>query len=142
MGTKIGTLPHLRVLKLESGSFVGEVWETVEGQFGSLKYLEISDNTDLKYWRTESCAHFPCLERIFISGLTNLEAIPFDIGDTLESIEIIKCSDSAIFSANEILMEQEGLGNEGLQVKVLLFKHSPDVESLAAPNFHVKICII
>ncbi|EYU35738.1 hypothetical protein MIMGU_mgv1a020172mg, partial [Erythranthe guttata] len=58
MKTKIGLLPNLQVLKLKANSFVGTEWETVEGQFCNLKFVQICDCSDLERWTTES-AHFP-----------------------------------------------------------------------------------
>ncbi|KAL3632946.1 hypothetical protein CASFOL_025930 [Castilleja foliolosa] len=124
MGTMIGSLPHLQVLKLLRNSFVGPEWETVEGQFRRLKYLRIDDCKDLEYWRTEG-THFPCLEHIVLRDLSKFEEIPLEIGDisTLKLIELDKCTDSAIISAKEIVKEQEDLGNEGLQVRVGINKN-------------------
>ncbi|GFQ02274.1 putative late blight resistance protein homolog r1a-6 [Phtheirospermum japonicum] len=140
IGTKIGSLPHLQVLKLSEGSFVGAERETVEGQFQSLKYLRIHDCKDLIHWRTES-THFPCLEHLRLSYLTKLKEIPLDIGEipTLESIELDRCSDSAIIPAKEIINEQKDLGNEGLQVRVVLNRQNKAMESLASLNFQVEI---
>ncbi|GFQ06340.1 putative late blight resistance protein homolog r1a-6 [Phtheirospermum japonicum] len=139
LGAKIGSLPHLQVLKLKWGSLVGPEWETIEGQFRSLKYLDIIAIRDLKYWRTESWTHFPCLEHLSLSFLPNLEEIPLEIGETLKSIEMESCSESALISANEILKEQEDLGNQGLHVKVTAKKEQKQVvESLAGPNFQVE----
>ncbi|GFQ02753.1 putative late blight resistance protein homolog r1b-12 [Phtheirospermum japonicum] len=139
LGAKIGSLPHLQVLKLYGDAFVGSEWETVEGQFRSLKYLEICRCFDLKYWRTESWTHFPCLEHLCLRVLDNLEEIPSEIGETLKSIEMDNCRESAIISASEILKEQEDLGNQGLHVKVTANKEQKQVvESLAGPNFQVE----
>ncbi|GFP92377.1 putative late blight resistance protein homolog r1a-6 [Phtheirospermum japonicum] len=139
LGEKIGLLPHLQVLNLRFGLVVSE-WETVEGQFRSLKYLEIIGYCDLKYWRTESWTHFPCLEHLSLWGLPKLEEIPSEIGETLKSIEIFFCSESANISAYQILKEQEDLGNKGLHVKVTVGSGMKQVmESLAGPNFQVQI---
>ncbi|GFP90324.1 putative late blight resistance protein homolog r1a-6 [Phtheirospermum japonicum] len=137
LGAKIGSLPHLQVLNLRGQySMVGSEWETVEGHFLSLKYLGISGNSILKYWRTESWTHFPCLEHLSLWFLTNLKEIPSAIGESLKLIEMRFCSESSIISAKEILKEQEDLGNEGLQVHVVVVKEKyQDVESLAGPNF-------
>ncbi|GFQ02744.1 putative late blight resistance protein homolog r1a-6 [Phtheirospermum japonicum] len=138
LGEKIGSLPHLEVLNLKFGSLVGSEWETVEGQFRSLKYLEITKFYDLIYWRTESCTHFPCLEQLSLSHLYSLKEIPSEIGENLKSIDMLYCSDSANISAYQILKEQEDLGNEGLHVKVKGLKKNQDVESLSGPNFQVE----
>ncbi|GFP90422.1 putative late blight resistance protein homolog r1a-6 [Phtheirospermum japonicum] len=115
--TKVGTLPCLQVLKLIS--FTGSEWETVDGQFGSLKCLQISSCWGLEYWRTES-THFPCLEHLVLRGLYNLKDIPLEIGHilTMKSIELKICSEPAIISAKKIREEQVELGNVGLQVIV------------------------
>ncbi|GFP89344.1 putative late blight resistance protein homolog r1a-6 [Phtheirospermum japonicum] len=140
MGTKIGSLPQLQVLKLQRDAFIGTEWETVEGQFQSLKYLEIVDCDDLIYWRTES-THFPCLERLVLYHSNKLKEIPPEIGEipTLESIELHFCSDSVVISTKEIVNEQEDLGNEGLQVRVRLREKNKAVESLTTANFQVVI---
>ncbi|GFQ02745.1 putative late blight resistance protein homolog r1a-6 [Phtheirospermum japonicum] len=134
LGTKIGSLPHLQVLNLEMDSVVGREWVTVEGHFRSLKYLDIL-GCDLEYWRTESWTHFPCLEHLRLRVLRHLEEIPSEIGETLKSIVMNKCRESAIISANEILKEQEDLGNQGLHVNVELDESNQVVESLSGPNF-------
>ncbi|KAL6539804.1 hypothetical protein OROHE_011575 [Orobanche hederae] len=118
---KIGSLPLLEKFKLVRGSFRGHEWGTTEGQFCSLKFLLISKCRGLEYWTTES-THFPRLERLVLDGLTELKEIPSDIGEitTLQSIEVIRCSESAAISAGEILVEQRELENASLQVKVTL----------------------
>ncbi|GFP82785.1 putative late blight resistance protein homolog r1b-16 [Phtheirospermum japonicum] len=116
---KIGLLPHLQVLKLRSWSFVGREWITVQGQFRSLTFLLIEECLDLEYWTTTE-THFPRLKHLVLRYLNKLKEIPLEIGeiDTLRSIELEYCSDSAVVSANKILKEQEELGNVGLQVRV------------------------
>ncbi|GFQ04752.1 putative late blight resistance protein homolog r1a-6 [Phtheirospermum japonicum] len=138
MITKIGSLPLLEVLKLELWYLEGGFeWETVEGQFQSLKYLRIGV-CDLEYWRTES-THFPCLEHLVLRSLHKLKEIPPEVGDipTLKSIELEYCSDSVIISANEILKEQEELGNVDLHVRVRLSRKNEEIESLASHNFFI-----
>ncbi|GFQ04753.1 putative late blight resistance protein homolog r1a-6 [Phtheirospermum japonicum] len=140
MATKIGLLPNLQVLKLTFQSFVGPKWETVEGQFCKLKLLLISFCTHLEYWTTTDNTHFPCLEHVVLRGLSKLKEIPSAIGDipTLRSVEMEDCSDSAIISAKEIVEKQEVLGNEGLLVRVRLWKKNKKLESLASHNFIVE----
>ncbi|GER53630.1 disease resistance protein RGH2 [Striga asiatica] len=75
MGTTIGSLPYLEALKLYYYAFVGLVWETVEGGFPSLKYLEIVWFSDLEQWRAEA-THFPRLERLDLVFLDKLKEIP------------------------------------------------------------------
>ncbi|KAL8458630.1 hypothetical protein ACS0TY_036230 [Phlomoides rotata] len=120
-------------------SFIGPHWETVEGDFCSLKFLLIRRCPDLEYWDTES-THFPCLEHLRLDSLMNLEKIPQDIGDipTLQSIELVNCGVSAVISAKWILEEQEELGNEALHVRVVASKDDQVLESLRSHNFQVE----
>ncbi|KAL8466268.1 hypothetical protein ACS0TY_035400 [Phlomoides rotata] len=67
MTTTIGSLPLLEVLKLERNSFIGPHWETVEGDFCSLKFLLIRRCPDLEYWDTES-THFPLHFSLMVGG--------------------------------------------------------------------------
>ncbi|KAL8536762.1 hypothetical protein ACS0TY_012075 [Phlomoides rotata] len=98
---KIGILPLLEVLKVDAVSFEGSKWETIEGQFSSLRFLLIDWCDDLEYWIVES-SHFPCLEHLEVS--LNIGDIP-----TLRVIELDNCSNSA-----KEMEEQEELGNEDL----------------------------
>ncbi|KAL8466261.1 hypothetical protein ACS0TY_035393 [Phlomoides rotata] len=94
-------------------------WVTVEGQFCSLKFLLIDFCDNLVRWTTDD-THFPRLEHLRLKRLDKLTEIPLSIGDipTLQSIELERCSYSAIMSAKRILKEQEELGNEGLRVEI------------------------
>ncbi|EYU21833.1 hypothetical protein MIMGU_mgv1a009417mg [Erythranthe guttata] len=107
MKTKIGWLPNLEVLKLRYKSFVGTEWETAEGQFCNLRYLLISSCSDLEWWTTDS-NHFPRLEHLHLEDLDKLKEIPSCIGEisTLQSIQLLSCSDEAVISAEQILKEQ------------------------------------
>ncbi|KAL8551010.1 hypothetical protein ACS0TY_000190 [Phlomoides rotata] len=115
--TRIGSLPLLQFLRLSLGACRGPKWKTVEGQFCSLKVLQIADADDLKYWDTDS-SHFPRLEHLLLQFLEELEEIPSSIGDipTLKSIQLVGCSKFADDSAKRIKAEQEENGNEDLQV--------------------------
>lgn len=141
MSEKIGSLPLLEVLKLHVDAFRGAEWETVEGQFCRLRFLLIEQCGELAYWRTES-SHFPCLEKLVLRDLDELEEIPWGIGEipALELIEIKFCSDSAVISAKEIVDEQVGnYGNEcGLRVRVH-FWEGDQLDILSSPNFQVEI---
>ncbi|KAL8458315.1 hypothetical protein ACS0TY_035986 [Phlomoides rotata] len=119
IATTIGPLPLLQVLKLKTDSFIGPDWVTVEGQFCSLKFLLIDFCDNLVRWTTDD-THFPRLEHLRLKRLDKLTEIPLSIGDipTLQSIELERCSYSAIMSAKRIVMEQEELGNEGLRVEI------------------------
>ncbi|XP_012827696.1 PREDICTED: putative late blight resistance protein homolog R1B-16 [Erythranthe guttata] len=140
MKTKIGWLPNLEVLNLNCKSVVGAEWETVEGQFCNLRFLQIYMCSDLEWWTTDS-NHFPSLEQLVLEYMDKLKEIPSCIGEipTLGSIELNYCSKSAVISAKEILDEQEDLGNVGLRVRVRVFpKDKQHFESLASPNFQVE----
>ncbi|GFP82781.1 putative late blight resistance protein homolog r1b-17, partial [Phtheirospermum japonicum] len=117
--TKIGSIPLLEVLKLKFKSVIGKKWETVEGQFCSLKLLLIRMCDELEYWNTDS-THFPRLERLRLEALYNLKEIPLEIGEipTLQVLELAWGTDSANISATRILEEQEELGNVDLKVRV------------------------
>ncbi|KAL8551054.1 hypothetical protein ACS0TY_000220 [Phlomoides rotata] len=118
---KIGSLPLLEFLRLDLSACCGQEWETVEGQFCSLKVLQIKECNELKYWRTDS-THFPRLENLLLQHIIELEEIPLSIGDipTLELIELENCSKSVADSANRIQAEQVELGNEDLQVIICI----------------------
>ncbi|XP_051142406.1 putative late blight resistance protein homolog R1B-16 [Andrographis paniculata] len=117
--TAIGSLPKLQVLKLQYCYFDGAEWSPVEGEFLSLKYLYLKQ-VNLANWNADS-ANFPRLEQLLLHELTSLNEIPLDIGEiaTLKLIQLEYCSKSAAFSAQNILEEQESLGNDGLVVKIL-----------------------
>ncbi|KAL7099154.1 hypothetical protein ACP275_09G065100 [Erythranthe tilingii] len=140
MAIKIGSLPFLQVLKLETNAFCGDEWETIEGQFCNLKFLLIEDCGELRYWRTES-SHFPCLEQLSLRDLDILEEIPWGIGEipTLETIVLKFCSHSAVISAKEIVEEQLENGNEDLRVRVYFWKHYQLENLVTTPNFQVEI---
>ncbi|KAL8458538.1 hypothetical protein ACS0TY_036166 [Phlomoides rotata] len=137
---KIGSLPLLEKLKLIGGSFKGRGWETVEGQFRSLKFLQLDECKDMEFWTTES-SHFPRLERLVLTLLEDLNEIPSEIGEieTLKSIKLVWCSRSAIISTKRIIEGQEELyGEVGLQVQVLTrgLEQREELQSFAVcPNF-------
>ncbi|KAL7139436.1 hypothetical protein ABFS83_09G050500 [Erythranthe nasuta] len=140
MKTKIGWLHNLEVLNLNCKSVVGAEWETVEGQFCNLRFLQIYMCSDLEWWTTDS-NHFPRLEQLVLEYMDKLKEIPSCIGEipTLGSIELNYCRKSAVISAKEILDEQEDLGNVGLRVQVRVFpKDKQHFESLASPKFQVE----
>ncbi|KAH6767838.1 hypothetical protein C2S52_018821 [Perilla frutescens var. hirtella] len=137
-----GSLPLLQKLKLERGVFKIGQWETVEGQFPDLKFLELSWCSGLKQWMIEESSHFPCLEHLHLAGLGELEEIPLEISEipTLQSIELRYCSESAVRSAKKIAEEQEELQGGEQQLPFLVRieessgKHEA-LQSLASPNF-------
>ncbi|GER44216.1 disease resistance protein [Striga asiatica] len=119
IGTTIGLLPHLQVLKLIY-CHLGHKWVTVEGQFQLLKYLHVSCQ-DLLQWSLDSC-HFPCLEHLVLDTFSKLDRIPREVGDMpmLKSIVVRDCNESTMASAREIEREQrEDIGNESLRVTIV-----------------------
>ncbi|KAL8466058.1 hypothetical protein ACS0TY_035252 [Phlomoides rotata] len=117
--TMLGTLPNLEVLKLLDMSVVGKEWDPIEGEFPMLKFLQMQ-RLDLKHWEAEN-AHFPSLETLIIKHCLELESIPSAIGEiaTLQMIEIEDGKLSAVESAELVLEEQRGMGNDVLQVRVV-----------------------
>ncbi|KAL7114853.1 hypothetical protein ACP275_04G147800 [Erythranthe tilingii] len=151
--TKIGSLPHLEVLKLDylySADGVCE-WNPIEGEFLRLKFL-IIENSDLIYWNAD-CSHYPVLETLVLRRLHKLEEMPLDIGEipTLGVIDLYCCNESTAISAMKIAEEQENAGNEALQVLVV-FHEMAQVESFQkkieqskisiSNNFHVSPFIL
>ncbi|XP_057763769.1 putative late blight resistance protein homolog R1B-16 [Salvia miltiorrhiza] len=137
----IGVLPHLQKLTLYKGVFNEGKWETIEGQFLTLKFLSLECCSNLEIWEIES-SHFPCLEHLHLLGLEKLREIPLDFAEisTLRGIVMEYCSDSAVVSAKRISEEHEdyyGVGS--LQVLVHLnYENEEGLESLDSPNFGVE----
>ncbi|KAL2553321.1 putative late blight resistance protein-like protein R1C-3 [Forsythia ovata] len=111
----IGMLPNLEVLKLRDDTIEGKMWDTREGEFHRLRYLEF-DVVQIEHWNA-SCNHFLRLERLVLQSFQNFE-IPFSLGDipTLEKIEVHGCAKSVEVSTLQILEEQRDMGNEDLKV--------------------------
>ncbi|KAK4383058.1 hypothetical protein Sango_2813600 [Sesamum angolense] len=122
--TIIGSsLPNFEVLKLDNTG-EGAEWSPIEGEFLRLKVLVIED-LDLEQWGAEDI-HFPNLHGLYLRCMSRLKEIPLSIGDinTLQSIHLIFCRESAMSSAIEIVKDQKEKGNESLQVYVNLNKFS------------------
>ncbi|XP_057785028.1 putative late blight resistance protein homolog R1B-16 [Salvia miltiorrhiza] len=141
---KIGALPLLEKFKLSYGCFGTGKWEMVEGQFPSLKYLELGLCRRLKHWTAESNSIFPRLEKLHLLYMVGLKEIPTQIGDipTLQKIWMEFCGESAVMCAKEIVEEQVELQGEDLPFHVqvrLPRKNEALVQRLAGPNFEV-IC--
>ncbi|CAA3015543.1 late blight resistance homolog R1A-10 [Olea europaea subsp. europaea] len=117
--TIIGSLEKLQVLKLKRKAFSGTVWEPKEGEFLQLKFLLLEEN-NLEDWNAES-THFPKLENLILDNCKRLKEVPCGIGQipTLQKIELYYCSDSLATSAKDIYEEQQDLGNEDFQVRIL-----------------------
>ncbi|CAA3007973.1 late blight resistance homolog R1A-3 [Olea europaea subsp. europaea] len=109
---KIGELPNLEVLKLRDDTIEGKQWDTNEGEFIRLRYLEL-DAVQIEHWNV-SDDHFPVLERIVLRSCYLLEEIPYSIGDIsrLQKIEVHGCAKSIEDSAVQIQEEQRDLGND------------------------------
>ncbi|XP_057775429.1 putative late blight resistance protein homolog R1B-16 [Salvia miltiorrhiza] len=123
--TMIGWLPMLEVLEVDHNYAREEnrTWSPVDGQFQRLKFLRLY-SCHLRCWNADSC-HFPILEKLHLTWLRHLEAIPWGIGEipTLKLIHVRKCSNSAAISAIKIKDEQlECQGNDDLQIQVDVLK--------------------
>ncbi|KAL2516456.1 putative late blight resistance protein-like protein R1A-6 [Forsythia ovata] len=112
----IGRLPNRVVLKLREGSFHRRQWNTTEGEFQQLKFLELFSvqNTE---WNASS-DHFPRLQRLVLRHCKSLEKIPSSFCDILSLliIEVHHCQQSVAESAMQIQEEQRDMGNDELQV--------------------------
>ncbi|KAL3619504.1 hypothetical protein CASFOL_037074 [Castilleja foliolosa] len=142
---KIGSLPLLEKLALWLVKFKTGKWEIVEGQFPSLKYLELIRCFGLEHWTTaeDSESIFPRLEKINIVGAEGLENIPCEIGNisTLQEIRLSDCNEAAVKSAKEMVEEQVELQGEQLPFRVVVFDifGGEELKTLAGPNFEVII---
>ncbi|XP_057775526.1 putative late blight resistance protein homolog R1C-3 [Salvia miltiorrhiza] len=141
---KIGWLPLLHKLVLHRGVFNTGKWDTIEGQFRSLKLLKLDWCSGLKNWTTAESSHFPVLQELRLQGLMELEEIPSEVGEiaTLKSIYLERCSESAVESAKKIVEEQEDLyGRDQLElhVQAIVAKAHERLQSLASPNFEVTV---
>ncbi|KAL0441373.1 UNVERIFIED_CONTAM: putative late blight resistance proteinR1A-10 [Sesamum radiatum] len=134
----IGSLPHLQVLKLNHGSTIGPTWETVDGLFCCLRFLEITYIDDMEQWTVAESSHFPRLNSLCLEELHKLKKIPSSFGDiqTLELIKLEMCSDSVVISAKEIAEQQEEFGNSDFRVEVYVEPNS-ELKSLTNHNFRV-----
>ncbi|KAL6517262.1 hypothetical protein OROHE_017968 [Orobanche hederae] len=78
---KMSSLPLLQKLRLERSWFRrGCQWETIEGQFPSLKLFSLNRCRDFECWMMES-SHFPCLGSLYLHKVSPLKEIPSEIGD-------------------------------------------------------------
>ncbi|KAL8458536.1 hypothetical protein ACS0TY_036164 [Phlomoides rotata] len=133
---EIGSLPLLEKLILRFGSFKGREWETVEGQFPSLKFLEMELCRGLEYWTIES-THFSLLEHLVLDELEELKEIPSEIGEisALKSIKLVHCTNSVVISARKMLDEQVELYGEvsiNVRVQTRGFEQKEELRSLAS----------
>ncbi|XP_047957437.1 putative late blight resistance protein homolog R1A-3 [Salvia hispanica] len=137
--SEISSLPLLEKLVLNSGVFKTSKWETIEGQFPSLKFLHLESCYDLVDWIVSDNSHFPHLRGLHLRGFRQLKEIPSAVGEiaTLKSIELESCSESAVRSAKKIVEEQEDLYGDqlDLHVRVKVYKDQEKLKSLATANF-------
>ncbi|KAL2532859.1 Disease resistance protein RPP8 [Abeliophyllum distichum] len=114
----IGRLQNLEILKLQKAALEGKRWDTCEGEFLQLKFLEL-DGIQISHWNASS-DHFPVLERLVLRKSQHLKSIPSTLGDipTLQIIEVHGCRNSVTVSAKQIQDEQRDLGNEELKVVI------------------------
>ncbi|KAL2516441.1 putative late blight resistance protein-like protein R1A-3 [Forsythia ovata] len=109
----IGRLPNLVVLKLREGSFHRRQWNTTEGEFQQLKFLELFSvqNTE---WNASS-DHFPRLQRLVLRHCKSLEKIPSSFCDILtlliiETLQIaVRDIILSLFSFDRSLAHYENL---------------------------------
>ncbi|XP_027170373.1 late blight resistance protein R1-A-like [Coffea eugenioides] len=114
----IEELPNLEVLKLLYHSFKGERWVLTEGGFRKLRFLAL-ENLDVVEWTdTDPDDHFPCLQKLLMSGLSKLELMPSCLAQisALELIEFRSCKASVKDLVQKIEEEQKDCGNEDLTI--------------------------
>ncbi|XP_047947514.1 putative late blight resistance protein homolog R1B-8 [Salvia hispanica] len=142
--SEIGSLPLLEKLVLRGGFFKAGKWETIEGQFPNLKFLQLDCN-NLKEWIVSDKSHFPLLQKLSLIFLSQLEEIPSEVGEiaTLKSIVMTHCSESAVVSAKRIVEEQEELYGDQLDLHVVaairIEEEALNLMSLANANFEVQV---
>ncbi|KAL8502479.1 hypothetical protein ACS0TY_021574 [Phlomoides rotata] len=111
----VGRLEFLEVLKLRKYAFEGERWNTRDGEFQKLKFLQL-ENIHLSEWNVASNDHFPKLQQLILINCWCLQEIPCEISE----IELIKvdgeCLSTLVESAERIEEEQQDMGNEELKV--------------------------
>ncbi|KAL2532931.1 Disease resistance protein RPP13 [Abeliophyllum distichum] len=102
----IEELPKLEVLKLRNGTIEEKQWDTSEGEFKKLIYLEL-DGVQIEEWNASS-DHFPKLERLVLRSCHHF-GIPSDLGycQCLLKIEVQGCAKSIEDSALTIKEDQE-----------------------------------
>ncbi|KAG8379815.1 hypothetical protein BUALT_Bualt07G0128700 [Buddleja alternifolia] len=123
----VGRLTNLQVLKVVLDAFVGETWDTRNGEFQQLRFLKM-ELLQLNQWNASS-EHFPKLQQLVLNRCTNLQEIPCEIGeiDTLPLIEVHYCQKSVVESAIQIQEEQRDMGNEELRIIIRSYVDMPFV---------------
>ncbi|PHT36517.1 hypothetical protein CQW23_24217 [Capsicum baccatum] len=115
----IAELPNLEVLKLMFNACRGEEWYPIAGGFNRLKLLQI-DSNQFKYLNATS-DNFLVLERLILSNCHYLKEIPIEFADihTLQLIDLRWCNPELDASATQIQQEQENIGNQPVDVRIL-----------------------
>ncbi|XP_015161527.1 putative late blight resistance protein homolog R1A-3 [Solanum tuberosum] len=110
--SRIGSLPHLEVLKLLARAFEGVQWDMKDGEFLKLRFLKL-DSLNIEQWNISSDC-LPSLEHLVLQSCKKLKEFPSCLGDvsTLHSVELHWCSRSSV---NSIISIQE---DEGFKVHV------------------------
>ncbi|XP_052206156.1 putative late blight resistance protein homolog R1A-10 [Diospyros lotus] len=118
----LGMLPKLEVLKLKNNAFRGKCWQTQDGGFRRLRFLQIG-KTDLVNWEASS-HHFPRLQRLILKYCEKLQEVPSGLGDvsSLHVLELHHASRTAVASAKEIQKQKHEL-HQGL--KLLVYPPEP-----------------
>ncbi|KAM3383157.1 hypothetical protein P3S68_008732 [Capsicum galapagoense] len=120
----IAELPNLEVLKLMPNACRGEEWHPNVIGFNRLKLLLIK-NSDLQFWKAKN-DNFPVLERLMLTHCPFLFEIPIEFSDihSLQLIELRDCLPELGKSAARIQQEQEELGNNPVDVRIIKPFHS------------------
>ncbi|XP_019186537.1 PREDICTED: uncharacterized protein LOC109181239 [Ipomoea nil] len=113
----LGKLEELEVLKLDDYAFKGEVCDLNSIVFKRLQYLRIG-RTNLVTWKATQNS-FPALQRLVLRKCSSLKSIPEAFANvyTLEVMELVDMSESAVQSAKEV---KEKLRNCGFQLQLQL----------------------
>ncbi|XP_042060759.1 putative late blight resistance protein homolog R1A-10 [Salvia splendens] len=122
------TLCALHKLEVLMISFCScdEEWELADRDvFPSLQFLYLKD-LRIVHWIADE-TNFPRLRHLRVYYCEDLEEIPSGIGEipTLQLIELVECSESAVASAERIVEEQSENGNNDLKLRILQ-KHDDD----------------
>ncbi|XP_047957945.1 putative late blight resistance protein homolog R1B-16 isoform X4 [Salvia hispanica] len=116
---ELTTLHKLEVLKINRCMF-GSEWESCDGDiFCSLQFLCLEELRLVRWIADET--NFPRLRHLFIEDCPHLKEIPGDIGEipTLQLIELVGCSDSALASARRIEeVQQSEYDNYDLRLRI------------------------
>ncbi|KAM3308313.1 hypothetical protein P3S67_010057 [Capsicum chacoense] len=120
----ISELPNLEVLKLMPNAYYGGEWYPIVRGFNRLKLLLVK-NSDLQFWKATN-DNFPILERLMLTHCLLLFGIPIEFADihSLQLIELRDCLPELGESAARIQQEQEELGKNPVDVRIIKPFHS------------------